>query len=69
LLVKVINIDPSGKVRLSRKALLIEEGGEAAQAAAQAAEAGEGRGESSGRPGGGRHGRSSHGRDRDRGSH
>ncbi len=69
LLVKVINIDPSGKVRLSRKALLIEEGGEAAQAAAQAAEAGEGRREPSGRPGGGRHGRSSHGRDRDRGSH
>jgi len=31
LLVKVINVDPSGKVRLSRKALLIEEqGGEAA---------------------------------------
>ena len=27
LLVKVINVDPSGKVRLSRKALLIEEGG------------------------------------------
>ena len=31
LLVKVINVDPSGKVRLSRKALLVEEqGGEAA---------------------------------------
>jgi polyribonucleotide nucleotidyltransferase len=28
LLVKVINIDPSGKIRLSRKALLQEEGGE-----------------------------------------
>ena len=27
LLVKVINVDPSGKIRLSRKALLIEEGG------------------------------------------
>jgi polyribonucleotide nucleotidyltransferase len=39
LLVKVINVDPSGKVRLSRKALLIEEGGEAAQAAAAAASA------------------------------
>jgi polyribonucleotide nucleotidyltransferase len=29
VLVKVINIDPSGKVRLSRKALLVEEGAEA----------------------------------------
>ncbi len=66
LLVKVINIDPSGKVRLSRKALLIEEGGEAAQAAAKAAEAegGEGRREPHGREGGGRPGRPSHPRDR-----
>jgi polyribonucleotide nucleotidyltransferase len=53
LLVKVINVDPSGKVRLSRKALLIEEGGEAAQGAF--AEQGGGRSEDgSGRPGGGR---------------
>jgi polyribonucleotide nucleotidyltransferase len=28
LLVKVINVDPSGKIRLSRKALLTEGGGE-----------------------------------------
>jgi polyribonucleotide nucleotidyltransferase len=34
LLVKVISIDPSGKIRLSRKALLAEEeGGEAGEAA------------------------------------
>jgi polyribonucleotide nucleotidyltransferase len=44
LLVKVINVDPSGKVRLSRKALLLEEGGEAVQAAyaAEQAQAGGG---------------------------
>jgi polyribonucleotide nucleotidyltransferase len=30
VMVKVINIDPSGKIRLSRKALLEEEGGPAA---------------------------------------
>jgi polyribonucleotide nucleotidyltransferase len=29
ILVKVINIDPTGKIRLSRKALLTEEGGAA----------------------------------------
>jgi polyribonucleotide nucleotidyltransferase len=34
ILVKVINIDPTGKIRLSRKALLQPEGGEAAAAAA-----------------------------------
>jgi polyribonucleotide nucleotidyltransferase len=33
LLVKVINIDPTGKIRLSRKALLTEEGGAAPAAA------------------------------------
>jgi polyribonucleotide nucleotidyltransferase len=45
VLVKVINIDPTGKIRLSRKALLNEaEGGKAAVGAAPA-------------PGGGGHGR------------
>jgi polyribonucleotide nucleotidyltransferase len=71
LLVKVINVDPSGKVRLSRKALLLEEGGEAVQAAY--AEQGEGRRESGaghGRPGGGGGGGGRHGRGgaRDRGA-
>lgn len=33
ILVKVINIDPSGKIRLSRKALLEEEGGPPAESA------------------------------------
>ena len=38
VLVKVINIDPTGKIRLSRKALLTEEGAKAeAPAAAPAA--------------------------------
>jgi polyribonucleotide nucleotidyltransferase len=47
VLVKVVNIDPSGKIRLSRKALLAEaEGGAPAEAAAAAA---------GGRPGGGEH--------------
>jgi polyribonucleotide nucleotidyltransferase len=49
ILVKVVNIDPSGKIRLSRKALLAEaEGGAPAEAAAAAAAGG-------GRPGGGGH--------------
>jgi polyribonucleotide nucleotidyltransferase len=67
LLVKVINVDPSGKVRLSRKALLLEEGGEAVQAAY--AEQSEGRrdaGGGHGRPAGGRHGRGPQSRDRGR---
>ncbi len=53
LLVKVINIDPSGKIRLSRKALLTDEAG---------AGAGEGQpaGEHAGAHGGG-HGRGGHG--------
>jgi polyribonucleotide nucleotidyltransferase len=58
VLVKVINIDPSGKVRLSRKALLEPD----PAAAAAAAAAGEGSGHSHDRgdrgprhgPGGGR---------------
>src|SRR5690242_12793324 len=49
LLVKVINIDPTGKIRLSRKALLQEEGGAAAAAPAPG---GEGQGP---RHGGGEH--------------
>jgi predicted RNA-binding protein with RPS1 domain len=32
-MVKVINIDPTGKIRLSRKALLAEESGKAAEPA------------------------------------
>ena len=65
ILVKVISIDPSGKIRLSRKALLEEaEGG-------TPAEGGSGGGESQGGPGGPRphgsgHGPSGGGRDRDR---
>jgi polyribonucleotide nucleotidyltransferase len=62
ILVKVVNIDPSGKIRLSRKALLSEaEGGPAPGDAPAGAAAGGG-----GREGGGREGR---GRDgsRDRG--
>jgi hypothetical protein len=35
--VKVINIDPTGKIRLSRKALLQEEAAKAPEAAAPAA--------------------------------
>jgi polyribonucleotide nucleotidyltransferase len=63
LLVKVINIDPSGKVRLSRKALLVEEGGEAAQAAYAEQSSSEGRRDHS-RPGGGGSGRRGPSRDR-----
>jgi polyribonucleotide nucleotidyltransferase len=72
VLVKVINIDPTGKIRLSRKALLTPEeggappsgeggpaeGGEAGQEAGAAAGGGEGRREGGGqRPGGHRGGR------------
>jgi polyribonucleotide nucleotidyltransferase len=65
ILVKVVNIDPSGKIRLSRKALLDEaEGG--AQPGGQGEGgrhgSGGGRGEGGGRPGGGR----PRGGDRDR---
>jgi polyribonucleotide nucleotidyltransferase len=45
VMVKVINVDPSGKVRLSRKALLTPEPGQAAAAAA-----GDGGGEAPRRP-------------------
>jgi polyribonucleotide nucleotidyltransferase len=38
ILVKVINIDPTGKIRLSRKALLAEETGKPAEAAPAAKE-------------------------------
>ena len=40
LLVKVISIDPSGKIRLSRKALLEEEGGPAGEGGGEQGEAG-----------------------------
>jgi len=40
VMVKVINVDPSGKVRLSRKALLSPEAGDPAAAAAAAGDAG-----------------------------
>jgi polyribonucleotide nucleotidyltransferase len=49
LMVKVINVDPSGKIRLSRKALLQAEGGQPAEAAAGAG-AGEGGGGDDRRP-------------------
>jgi predicted RNA-binding protein with RPS1 domain len=42
-MVKVINIDPSGKIRLSRKALLTPEEGQTAKAGADRAEKTEGR--------------------------
>ncbi len=58
ILVKVVNIDPSGKIRLSRKALL-----EAAEGGAPAAEGG---GQPGGRPHGGGHDHGHRG-DRDRG--
>jgi polyribonucleotide nucleotidyltransferase len=63
LLVKVINVDPSGKIRLSRKALLQEEeGGE--QVGTVPAGGGSGGSREGGHEGGG-HGRRPHGR-RDR---
>jgi polyribonucleotide nucleotidyltransferase len=43
VMVKVINIDPSGKIRLSRKALLTPEEGQTAKAGADRAEKTEGR--------------------------
>jgi polyribonucleotide nucleotidyltransferase len=63
VLVKVVSIDPSGKIRLSRKALLEEAEG------ASPTEGGSGGGESQGRPGGYSHAGGqgpSGGRDRDR---
>jgi polyribonucleotide nucleotidyltransferase len=72
LLVKVINVDPSGKVRLSRKALLLEEGGEAVQAAYAAEQnerrerEGAGAGGGGHRPGGGGRPRGGPPRDRER---
>jgi polyribonucleotide nucleotidyltransferase len=79
VLVKVVSIDPSGKIRLSRKALLEEAEGASAVAAAGGSagpgggpgrrEHGGGRGPGGGRPHGG-HGRHEHGRgDRGRGDH
>jgi polyribonucleotide nucleotidyltransferase len=60
LLVKVINIDPSGKVRLSRKALLQPEGEAGAEAPAQSTDGGGHEG--GGRPRGRSHGRREHSR-------
>jgi polyribonucleotide nucleotidyltransferase len=77
VLVKVVSIDPSGKIRLSRKALLEEAQGAPAMAGAGGGpggapprrEHGGGRGPGGGRPHGG-HGRRDHGRgDRGRGEH
>ena len=74
ILVKVVNIDPSGKIRLSRKALLQEaEGGQPQEAGAVAAGGGgrpEGRRDGGGydrRPRGGDRGGPRGGGDRDRG--
>jgi polyribonucleotide nucleotidyltransferase len=77
VLVKVVSIDPSGKIRLSRKALLEEAQGEGAPAMAGAGSGGApgrhehagARGHGGARPHGG-HGRRDHGRgDRGRGDH
>jgi polyribonucleotide nucleotidyltransferase len=57
LLVKVINVDPSGKVRLSRKALLIEEQGGEAASGAQPVGSGSGSGGHHDGPSGHGHGR------------
>jgi polyribonucleotide nucleotidyltransferase len=63
VLVKVVSIDPSGKIRLSRKALLDEaQGGAPAAVGSGGGEGSQSRGE---RPHGGGHG-GGHGRDRDR---
>jgi len=63
LLVKVINIDPSGKIRLSRKALLEEEGGPAGEGGGEQGEAGP---SDAGAPGHKDHGHAGH-HDRERG--
>jgi len=66
VLVKVVNIDPSGKIRLSRKALLQEADGSAPPAEGAVAAAGGGGGRPEGRDGGGypRRERSDRGGDR-----
>jgi predicted RNA-binding protein with RPS1 domain len=71
VLVKVINIDPSGKIRLSRKALIEQaQGGDAGSAGGNS---GGGQGEprqEERRPGGGEHRpRRDHGPGRGRGDH
>jgi polyribonucleotide nucleotidyltransferase len=48
IMVKVINVDPSGKIRLSRKALLAPEGAEAGAGAATAGAGDQGSGPSEG---------------------
>ena len=63
LLVKVISIDPSGKIRLSRKALLEEEGGPAGEGGGEQGEAGP---SDAGAPAHKDHGHAGH-HDRDRG--
>jgi polyribonucleotide nucleotidyltransferase len=75
VLVKVINIDPSGKIRLSRKALIAEaQGGEAGSAGGNSGGGEGGEARPSGehrhderRPHGEHRGRRDHGRDRPRG--
>jgi polyribonucleotide nucleotidyltransferase len=67
ILVKVVNIDPSGKIRLSRKALLTDAEGGGGQPAAAEAGAGSGSGSHERRPRehrGERGGRDRGGRDR-----
>jgi polyribonucleotide nucleotidyltransferase len=53
ILVKVINIDPSGKIRLSRKALLAEAQGGAPSGDGGQGGQGQGQGQGGGQPGGG----------------
>jgi polyribonucleotide nucleotidyltransferase len=75
VLVKVVNIDPSGKIRLSRKALIEQaQGGEAGNAGGHSGGGEGGEGRPSGehrhderRPHGEHRGRRDHGRDRPRG--
>jgi len=75
VLVKVINVDPTGKIRLSRKALLAPDegtappaqGGEAASEEAGATAGGGGNREGGPREGGPREGGYRGGRDRNRG--
>ncbi|HUL77746.1 MAG TPA: S1 RNA-binding domain-containing protein, partial [Vicinamibacteria bacterium] len=64
VLVKVVSIDPSGKIRLSRKALLDEAEGKGPSDGGGSG-GGEGRGPGGEHAHGGRHG-GDHGRDRDR---
>jgi polyribonucleotide nucleotidyltransferase len=69
VLVKVINIDPTGKIRLSRKALLTPEEGTAPPPQAAGGESGEEAGAAAGgnREGGGGHRNGGHRGGRDRG--